>query len=172
MVEHKNNLFGARGVGRGSDRVLGVLETKKVRAKYEPLEMKMVTDWIPFEDGRYSVPEAFLMASGNAALELHSPYIEIYTGRTGKRWLKGGSLVQNLLMVELMEESDDLNILINAGEGFGFLMQSPEIQAGKVFSPSVRSSLKFMPTEPWQPLTPAEFKRLKSTMKLMSPETR
>ncbi|MEJ2477153.1 MAG: hypothetical protein P8Y40_06585 [Desulfobacterales bacterium] len=171
-MEHKNNLFGARAVGRGNDTVFGVLETKGVRAKYEPLEMKMVTDWIPFEDGRYSVPEAFLLTSGNAALELHSPYIEIYTGRTGKRWLKGGSLVQNLLMVELMEESDDLNILINAGEGFGFLMQSPEIQAGKVFSPSVRSSLKFMPTEPWQPLTPAEFRQLKSEMNFISPETR
>jgi hypothetical protein len=134
--------------------------------------MKMVTDWIPFEDGRYSVLEAFLLTSGNAAVELYSPYIEIFTGRTGKRWLKGGSLVQNLLMVELMEESDDLNILINAGEGFGFLMQSPEIQAGKVFSPSVRSSLKFMPTKPWQSLTPAEFRQLKSTMKLISPETR
>jgi hypothetical protein len=145
---------------------------KGVRAEYEPLEMKMVTDWIPFEDGRYSVPEAFLMTAGNAALELHSPYIEIFTGRTGKRWLKGGSLVQNLLMVELMEESDDLNILINAGEDFGFLMQSPEIQSGKVFSPSVKSSLKFMPTEPWQPLTPAEFRQLKSAMKLISPETR
>jgi hypothetical protein len=28
-----------------------------------------------------------------------------------------------------------------------------------------------MPTEPWQPLTPAEFRQLKSTMKLISPET-
>jgi hypothetical protein len=133
--------------------------------------MKMVTDWIPFEDGRYSVPEAFLMAAGNAAVELHNPYIEIFTGRTGKRWLKGGSLVQNLLMVELMEESDKLDILLNAGEDFGFLMQSPEIQAGKVFSPLVRSSLKFMPTEPWQALTPSEFRQLKSALKLISPET-
>ena len=132
----------------------------------------MATDWIPFEDGRYSVLEAFLMTPGNAALELHSPYIEIFTGRTGKRWLKGGSLVQNFLMVELMEESDELDILINAGEDFGFLMQSPEIQAGKVFSPSERSSLKFMPTEPWQPLAPAEFRHLKSAMKLISPDIR
>ena len=61
-----------------------VMKENGVRAEYEPLEMKMVTDWIPFEDGRYSVPEAFLLTSGNAALELHSPYIEIYTGRTGK----------------------------------------------------------------------------------------
>jgi hypothetical protein len=132
--------------------------------------MKMVKDWIPFEDGRYSVPEAFLVAAGNTAVALHNPYIEIFTGRTGKRWLKGGSLVQNFLMVELMEESDELDILLNAGEDFGFLMQSPEIQAGKVFSPSVRSSLKFMPTEPWQPLTPKEFRQLKSALKLISPE--
>jgi hypothetical protein len=132
----------------------------------------MVTDWIPFEDGRYRVPEAFLLTAGNTAVELYSPYIEIFTGRTGKRWLKGGSLVQNSLMVELMEETDDLNILLNAGEDVGFLMTSPDIQAGKVFSPTVRSSVKFMPTEPWQPLTPAEFRQLKSTMKLISSETR
>jgi len=146
------------------------LKAREVRAGYEALEMKMVKDWIPFEDGRYSVPEAFLVAAGYSAVELHSPYIEIFTGRTGKRWLKGGSLVQNLLMVELMEESDELDILLNAGEDFGFLMQSPEIQSGKVFSPLVRSSLKFMPTEPWQPLTPEELRQLKSALKLISPE--
>lgn len=147
-----------------------LLKAREVHAGYEPLEMKMVKDWIPFEDGRYSVPEAFLVTADYSAVELHSPYIEIFTGRTGKRWLKGGSLVQNLLMVELMEESDELDILLNAGEDFGFLMQSPEIQSGKVFSPLVRSSLKFMPTEPWQPLTPEEFRQLKSALKLISPE--
>jgi hypothetical protein len=29
-----------------------------------------------------------------------------------------------------------------------------------------------MPTEPWQPLTPAEFRQLKSAMKLISSDTR
>jgi hypothetical protein len=134
--------------------------------------MERMTDWIPFEDGRYVVPEAFLIAAGNAAVALQSPYIEIFTGRTGKRWLKGGSLVHNLLMVELMEETGELDILLNAGENFGFLMRSPDIQAGKVFSPSVRSSIKFMPTQPWQPLTPTEFRELKAAMKLITSTTR
>jgi hypothetical protein len=55
------------------------MKANGVRAEYEPLEMKMVTDWIPFEDGRYSVPEAFLVTSGNAAVELSQPlYRNIY----------------------------------------------------------------------------------------------
>ncbi|MFZ0131416.1 MAG: hypothetical protein WAK95_02660 [Desulfobacterales bacterium] len=128
----------------------------------------MTTDWIPFEDGLYGVPEALLITVGGAAVALDKPFIEIYTGKTGKRWLKGGSLVQNELVVALLDESDDIDILLNAGGDVGFLMRSPDIQAGKVFAPSVKSSLKFMPTRPWEPLAPAEFRRLKSGVRLLT----
>jgi hypothetical protein len=127
-----------------------------------------LADWIPFEDGRYRVEEAFLVSASDAAMVLEKAYIEIFTGRTGKRWLKGGSLVQNLLMVELLEESDSLDILLNLTEEFKFILRKPEIQAGKVFAPDVKSSLKFMPTTPWEPVTPDEFRKKCSRLKLQN----
>ena len=125
-----------------------------------------MTDWIPFEDGRYHVENAFLITADRAAVELEKAYIEIFTGRTGKRWLKGGSLVQNSLMVELLEENDSLDILLNLNSEFKFILRNPDIQAGKVFAPDVKSSLKFMPTVPWEPLTPEEFSEITSRMKI------
>ena len=128
--------------------------------------MTQMSDWIPFEDGRYHVEEAFLMAGDNTAVELEKAYIEIFTGRTGKRWLKGGSLVQNMLMIELLEENDALDILLSLTSEFKFILRNPDIQAGKVFAPAVKSSLKFMPTVPWEPLTQEVFKEITSCMKI------
>ena len=128
----------------------------------------MTADWIPFEDGRYRVEEAILIAATNAAIILEKPYIEIFTGRTGKRWIKGGSLVQNHLMVELLDESDSLDIILNLNEEFKFILRQPEIQAGKVFAPDVKSSLKFMPAIPWEQLTMKEFGRICSQLTLLN----
>lgn len=126
-----------------------------------------MTDWIPFEDGRFGVVEALLVAANSSAVTLEKPYIEIYTGRTGQRWLKGGGLVQNSLMVDLLEDSDELDILLKLGEEFTYLLRAPEIQAGKVFSPEVRSSLKFLPTKPWQELKPKEYHRRRSAITIL-----
>lgn len=127
-----------------------------------------MTDWIPFEDGRYGVEEALLIAAGGKALLMEKAYIEIFTGRTGIRWLKGGSLIQNLLMVELLEESDSLDILLNLNDEYMYILRNPDIQAGKVFAPDVKSSLKFMPASPWEPLSQEEFGEIRSRLNLYS----
>jgi hypothetical protein len=130
--------------------------------------VKLTADWIPFEDGRYRVEEAILMAVTNAAIIMEKPYIEIFTGRTGKRWIKGGSLIQNHLMVDLLDESDSLDILLNLTEEFKFILRRPEIQAGKVFAPDVKSSLKFMPSAPWEQLTIKEYNTICSHLNLIN----
>lgn len=124
-----------------------------------------MSDWIPFEDGRYRVEEAILIAANGAAVIMEKAYIEIFTGKNGKRWLKGGSLVQNFLMVELLDESDTLDILLKLNEEFKFILRKPEIQAGKVFAPDVKSSLKFMPSVPWEPVTAEKFMEIRSGVK-------
>ncbi len=130
--------------------------------------MNLDNDWIPFEDGQYRVEEGLLITADGAAVKLEKAYIEIFTGRTGKRWLKGGSLVQNFLVVELLEESDSLDILLNLSPEFKFILRKPDIQAGKVFAPDVQSSLKFMPTVPWEPVTPEEFVKIYAELKFIS----
>ena len=124
-------------------------------------------DWIPFEDATYLVYRAFLVGSDNAAALLEKTSIEVYTGRDGKKHLKGSGLVQNMLLVELLEENDDLDLLLDLGESFKFLMKKPNITAGKVFSPNIKSYIQFDPVGPWEPVSESEFTKLAAGFKLL-----
>jgi hypothetical protein len=127
----------------------------------------VMENWIPFQEGTYAVEQAYLVAPDHSAVMLERPTIEIYSGRSGRRLLKGTGLIQNLLLVELLEISDDIDILLDLGERFKYRMKSPHIQAGKVFAPDVRSSLQFSPSEPWQPIEENTFDELQSKLNLI-----
>ena len=117
----------------------------------------MQTDWIPFEDGEYWVEQAYIVAPGGAAVALEQPYVEIAKTPSGQRSLVGRGLVFNLLVVELLEDSDDLDVLLDLGGDFKYRLVQPRISAGKVFAADTKSSIQFSPIEPWQPLSVEEF---------------
>jgi hypothetical protein len=127
----------------------------------------MMSDWIPFENAIYLVERAFLVADDNTAALLEKTSIEVYTGRNGKKRLKGSGLVQNMMLVELLEENDDLDLILDLGENFKYLMKKPNITAGKVFTPNVKSHLQFDPVSPWEQLTESEFTKLINNFKLL-----
>lgn len=127
----------------------------------------MMSDWIPFENATYLVNQAFLVGDDGTAALLEKTSIEIYTGRDGKKHLKGSGLVQNILLVELLEENDDLDLILDLGENFKYLMKTPNITAGKVFSPNVKSYLQFDPVSPWKPISESEFTKLTAGFKLL-----
>ena len=124
-------------------------------------------DWIPFENATYLVNGAFLVGEDNTAALLEKTSIEVYTGRDGRKHLKGSGLVQNMLLVELLEENDDLDLLLDLGENFKYLIKNPNITAGKVFSPNVKSFLQFDPVAPWEPISEPEFIKLTAGFKLL-----
>ena len=126
-----------------------------------------MSDWIPFENAIYLVERAFLVAEDNTAASLEKTSIEVYTGRNGKKRLKGSGLVQNMLLVELLEENDDLDLILDLGENFKYLMKKPNITAGKVFSPNVKSHLQFDPVSPWEQISESEFTKLMNSFKLL-----
>jgi len=126
-----------------------------------------MSDWIPFENAIYLVERAFLVADDNTAALLEKTSIEVYTGRNGKKRLKGSGLVQNMMLVELLEENDDLDLILDLGENFKYLMKKPNITAGKVFTPNVKSHLQFDPVSPWEQLTESEFTKLINNFKLL-----
>jgi hypothetical protein len=113
------------------------------------------------------VERAFLVADDNTAALLEKTSIEVYTGRNGKKRLKGSGLVQNMMLVELLEENDDLDLILDLGENFKYLMKKPNITAGKVFTPNVKSHLQFDPVSPWEQLTESEFTKLINNFKLL-----
>jgi len=127
----------------------------------------MMSEWIPFENATYLVEQAFLVADDNTAALLEKTSIEVYTGRNGKKRLKGSGLIQNMLLVELLEENDDLDLILDLGENFKYLMKKPNITAGKVFSPKVKSFLQFDPTSPWKQIPESEFTKLTNGFKLL-----
>jgi hypothetical protein len=127
-----------------------------------------MTNWIPFAEGEYLVEQAFLSTSDGSATALENTIIEVYSDRQGNRYLKGHSRVRNLHMVELLEDSDDLDIVLDFGDEYKYLLKQPALQSGKVFSPDAKSTLWFTPNSPWHQIPIAEFETLLSKLKFLS----
>ncbi len=118
-----------------------------------------MTDWIPFEEGEYWVENAYLVAPDQSAVALENPVIAIGKGPRGKRYLKGQGMVPNLMVVALLEEDDRLDILLDLGGEFKYHLEAPQISAGKLFVPDVKSTLQFAPLKPWRRLAEEDYRR-------------
>ncbi|MGD9097362.1 MAG: hypothetical protein PVF97_04700 [Desulfobacterales bacterium] len=125
----------------------------------------MPTDWIPFEEGEYWVKQAFILSPGGQSVALEQPYLEVAKATTGRRHLVGRGLVYNLLVVELLEESDKLDILLDLGGPFKYRLVQPQISAGKVFAADTKSTLQFTPRGPWDTLEAEAFDHQLAAMK-------
>ena len=128
----------------------------------------MMPNWIPFSEGEYLVEEAFLLAENQKAVLVEDAIVEVYADSKGQRYLKGRGRICNLLMIELLENSDDLDLLLDFGDEYKYLLKVPNLQSGKVFSPDVKSVLQFTPQTPWRQLAPDEFARLQSRLQFIS----
>ncbi len=107
-------------------------------------------DWLIFEEGQYLSERAFLVTATNThAVRLNETVIEIYTGARGIRHLKGYATLANHLFIELLEESDDIDLILDLAENHKYRLPKPQIRSGKVFAPDVRATLQFFPTKPW-----------------------
>jgi hypothetical protein len=127
-----------------------------------------MSNWIPFSEGKYLVEKAFLVAPDETAVALENTYIEIYQDRRGNRQLKGRSLVRNILIIQILDDHDVIDLVMDLGEKFKYRLKNPGIQAGKVFSPTVKSVLQFSPSSPWEQIAQNEFHKLLSRLKLLS----
>ena len=125
-------------------------------------------NWIPFGEGEYLTELTLMVAENDNAIAVDNVVIEVYADARGQRHLKGRGRIQNVLMVELLEDSDDLDLLLDFGGEFKFLLEAPTIQAGKVFSPDARSALQFIPQTPWRQLSSDEFTDQMSRLKLLT----
>lgn len=125
-------------------------------------------NWIPFADGEYLVEQAMLVADDCSAVVVEDGIIEVYSDKRGKRYLRGQGRIRNILMVELLEDSDDLDLLLDLGAEFKFFLKRPNLKAGKVFSPDVRSVLQFAPQTSWQQIPQSEYADFLSRLRILS----
>jgi hypothetical protein len=114
-----------------------------------------MSEWIPFEEGHYAVEDAFLLSPDFRAIRLHDTVMEIHTDRFGKKRLSGSGLVRNASLIRLLDEHDDVDLILKLSADFRYRLIRPDLTGGKVFSPEIRSTLQFIPTQPWQEI-PAE----------------
>jgi hypothetical protein len=124
-------------------------------------------NWIPFAEGEYLVDQALLVADNQNAVLVENVIVEVYADQRGRRYLKGRGRIRNVLMVELLDDSDDLDLLLDFGDEYKYLLKVPNLQSGKVFSPDVKSVLQFTPQTAWQQLPQAEYDSLLSRMRIL-----
>jgi len=126
-----------------------------------------MNNWIPFTEGEYLVEQALLVAGEDRAVSVEDVIVEVYSDQRGQRYLRGRGRIRNILMVELLEDSDDLDLLLDFGKEFKFLLKIPNLQVGKVFSPDVKSALQFTPKIPWHQIQQTEFGDILSRLHML-----
>lgn len=124
--------------------------------------------WIPFRDGEYRVERAFLVGQNDVAAPVEQAVMEVYTGSGGIRQIKGNGMVKNVLVVELLEDSDSLDLILDLGNDFRYRMIGPNLIAGKVFDPEVKSLLQFAPTSPWIEIQPEAFEAMTARVVMLA----
>ena len=127
-----------------------------------------MTNWIPFVEGEYAVEQALIISPDNRAVVVEDAIIEVYAGPQGRRHLKGSGRIQNILLVELLEDTDDLDLLLDLGDEFQYRLSKPELQSGKFFAPDAKSSLQFRPVAPWEQIPRADFDQLISRLEIIN----
>ena len=117
-------------------------------------------NWIPFADGEYLVERAFLLSPNDRAVDLADVVVEVNSDARGRHHLRGRGRLRNVLVVALLEDSDELDLVLDFGGDYKYRLVAPSIRGGKVFAADVKSALQFLPQHPWKPMTPAEYQEL------------
>jgi len=126
-----------------------------------------MSHWIFIEEGTYLVKAGFLLTHGYTAVSLEDAEMEVYLDSNGERRLRGQGMAINVLIVELLEDYDELDLLLDLGDGFHYLLKSPAVMAGKVFSPDVKSLIHFVAKSPAQRLSDSEYNQIRSQLSLI-----
>jgi len=125
-------------------------------------------DWIPFREGEYIVERAFLFAPDDSAVALEDAVVRVSTGPSGERIMEGTCRVRNILLVRLLDDHDVIDLALDFGEEFTYVLRDPRLRSGKVFSPDVQSHLQFFPRTPWERVSAREFEALWSRLRYLS----
>lgn len=121
--------------------------------------------------GTYIIEEAFIISAGEPrrGVALRDAFLDVE--KEGNRTIvHGRATVRNFLLVKLLEDHEQLDMVINMGEGFKFYLQSPVIQAGKVFSPMIESTMRFIPSDSFDHITEKEYLALLNSVNFLRHE--
>lgn len=120
--------------------------------------------WIGIEEGTYQLESAFVFTSGYTAVPLECGVMEVYLDSNAQRRLRGHGRAVNTKIVELLEDYDDLDILIDLGDSFHYILRTPRIMGGKMFLPEVQSLIHYIANGPAHRLSNAEYQQIHSRL--------
>ena len=127
-----------------------------------------MSEWIPFKEGDYIVEQAFLLAPDHSAVLLDDAVIRVFENRQGQRQMNGSGRVINVLLVSLLDDHNEIDLVLDLGAEFKYLLKDPILKGGKVFSPDVKSTLQFLPKQPWEQIQEDEFETLYARLNFLS----
>ncbi len=127
-----------------------------------------MTEWIPFKEGDYIVEQAFFLAPDDSAVLLDDAVIRVFQDRGGQRHMSGSCRVINALLVKLLDDHNEIDLVLDLGAEFKYQLKDPILKGGKVFSPDVKSTLQFLPKEPWTQIQEDEFESLYSRLNFLT----
>ncbi len=123
--------------------------------------------WIFIEEGFYPLEEAFLITPSYTATILENAIMDVYLDNKEERRVRGSGMAISVHIVEMLEDHDDIDLIMDLGEGFMYLVKDPVIKSGKVFTPDVKSQLQFQARGPLQKLNGDEYRDIRSKLHLI-----
>jgi hypothetical protein len=117
------------------------------------------------EEGTYPIEAAFFYTADHSAVSLEDGSIEVYLNGDNERRLRGSGRAFNRLIVELLEDHDDMNLLLDLGDSFRYVLESPFIRAGR--SLDAKGLIWFAAENPLQKLDGESFEELRSRLRML-----
>ena len=111
-------------------------------------------------EGLYEVDRAYLVDPSHRRLELRSATFEIYADAQGWKHLRGRSLVTNVAFVDMLEDTETVDLVLSFFGEYFLWLENPVIQAGKMFTPETESSLIFREGKQISFITREQFEEL------------
>lgn len=111
-------------------------------------------------EGLYEVDRAYLVDPSHRRLELRSATFEIYADAQGRKHLRGRSLVTNVAFVDMLEDTETVDLVLSFFGEYFLWLENPVIQAGKMFTPETESSLIFREGKQISFITREQFEEL------------
>ncbi|MEE9121349.1 MAG: hypothetical protein V3U56_08685 [Syntrophobacteria bacterium] len=112
---------------------------------------------IDLPEGLYEVDQAYLVDAGRNRLSLRNVTFEIWLDKKGRKQLRGRGLINIFNFSEMLEDSEDVDLVLRFFDDYFLWLKEPAIQAGKVFEPTTESSCIFTVGESISPVSQEQF---------------
>jgi len=112
---------------------------------------------IDLPEGLYEVDQAYLVDANRNRLSLRNVTFEIWLDKKKQKQLRGRGLINNFNFSEMLEDSENVDLVLRFFDDYFLWLKEPVIQVGKVFEPTTESSCIFAVGETISPVSQEQF---------------